>query len=108
LKAQKAKAAHAAAAAQARRLVSRRIAGSTLPHLICPRGAVALCSHTHTHTHTHKHTQLLRRDDAVLRLYLPVRAYLAAFTTRDVTFSAPDQAAATKALKDLATGAPNP
>ena len=41
----------------------------------------------------------LRQKGALLGIYLPVREYLAAFTTRPVTFSAPDEAAAALAAK---------
>jgi len=46
----------------------------------------------------------LRRDAGVLDLYGSVRSYLAANTTRDVTFSAPDKHAAAQAVKDVARG----
>lgn len=47
---------------------------------------------------------LLRRDLAVLGLYVPVRHYLASHTTKPVTFSAADNAAAAQAKKDQMTG----
>ena len=37
-------------------------------------------------------------------MYGSVRSYLAANTTRDVTFSAPDKQAAAQAVKDVACG----
>ena len=58
----------------------------------------------HLHALERSKRLLLRRDAAVLALYLPVRRYLAAYTTAPVTFSAPNKAAAAQAKKELAAG----
>ena len=58
----------------------------------------------HTQATAQARRLALRRDAGLLGLYVPVRQYLAVYTTRSVTFSAPDKLAAKQAVKDLAVG----